>query len=468
MSEFLQNSDKQEQEQQLNPEKQEQLKQIIKQLHAGATVRDLKKGFGELLTDLSAEEIASMEQSLVNEGFPVSSIQDLCEVHVEVFEDSLMKNKDEAQLNGHPVYTYRQENRELEQRLDVLDELFKDLKKSGKKQGTKQSSYYKQDILDKLKDLFVFEKHYQRKENQLFPKLENVGFTGPTSVMWGKHDEIRNVWKALRKAVEADEKPAELRKLFKEVKKKMEKMIFMEEKILLPTSLKKLTPLDWAAIRAEETEIGHSWVSPGSIWDPSIAIRKYAKEHNTDASADASGGGSLPNIADYMKSDQQNANSSAGSSETGIPETTAGQGGIMNSRPIQIPLNEGFLNQEQLDLMLRHLPFDITFVDEHDKVRYYSAADDRVFPRTPSIIGRDVEKCHPPKSVHVVEKIVTAFKNKERDKAEFWLNFHDRVIHIRYFPVFDDAGTYRGVIEVSQDITEIQKLTGEHRLLDWE
>jgi len=118
--------------------------------------------------------------------------------------------------------------------------------------------------------------------------------------------------------------------------------------------------------------------------------------------------------------------------------------------------------------MLRHLPFDITFVDEYDKVRCYSATDDRVFPRTPSIIGRDVEKCHPPKSVHVVNKIVAAFKNKERDKAEFWLNFQGRVIHIRYFPVFDDAGIYRGVIEVSQDITEIQKLTGEHRLLDWE
>lgn len=137
-------------------------------------------------------------------------------------------------------------------------------------------------------------------------------------------------------------------------------------------------------------------------------------------------------------------------------------------KPIQIPLNEGFLTQEQLDLMLRHLPFDITYVDEHDKVRYYSATDDRVFPRTPSIIGRDVQKCHPPKSVHVVEKIVEAFKNKERDKAEFWLNFQGRVIHIRYYPIFDENGTYRGVIEVSQDITEIQKLSGEHRLLDWE
>jgi len=284
--------------------------------------------------------------------------------------------------------------------------------------------------------------------------------------MWGKHDEIRDAWKALRRAAEAEEKPAELRKLFKEIKKKMEKMIFMEEKILLPTSLKKLTPLDWAAIRAEETEIGYSWVSPGSIWDPSIAIRQYAKEHNTDAEADDLSGGSLPNIDDYMKADSQYSDANAGGSEAGQSEAV--QGGIMHSRPIQIPLNEGFLNQEQLDLMLRLLPFDITFVDEHDKVRCYSATDDRVFPRTPSIIGRDVEKCHPPKSVHVVNKIVAAFKNKERDKAEFWLNFQGRVIHIRYFPVFDDAGIYRGVIEVSQDITEIQKLTGEHRLLDWE
>ena len=162
-------------------EKQEKLKQIVKRLHAGATVHDLKEEFAELLEDLSAEEIAAMEQSLVEEGFPPSSIQDLCEVHVEVFEESLKKTKDEAQVDGHPIYTYRQENRELERRIDELDELVKKLKKKGKEHTESREL-----IRSKIGELFTFEKHYQRKENQLFPKLEEKGFTGPTTVMWGK------------------------------------------------------------------------------------------------------------------------------------------------------------------------------------------------------------------------------------------------------------------------------------------
>lgn len=434
MSEFFQDK-----------EKEEQLKQIVKKLHAGSTVHDLKVEFAALLEDLSAEEIASMEQSLVDEGFPPSSIQDLCEVHVEVFEDSLKKTKDEAQIDGHPLHTYRKENREVEKRLDELDELFKKMKKAGKKEPAPAS---KETVQSRVKDLFVFEKHYQRKENQLFPKLEEKGFTGPTTVMWGKHDEIRDAMKELRRALEGEVPPSELKTLFKNLKKKIEKMVFMEEKILFPTSLKKLTPIDWAAIRREEEEIGYSWAAPGSTWDPALAVKRYAQEHPSE------GGG--PNIADYM--DQGQTSEAAQTVEAGS----------MQHKPIQIPLHEGLLTQEQLDLMLRNMPFDVTYVDENDKVRYYSATDDRVFPRTPSIIGRDVEKCHPPKSVHVVQKIVAAFKNREKNKAEFWLNFQGRMIHIRYFPIFDETDRYRGVIEVSQDITEIQKLSGEHRLLDWE
>lgn len=172
MSEFLQNE-----------EKQEKLKQIVKRLHAGATVHDLKEEFAELLEDLSAEEIAAMEQSLVDEGFPPSSIQDLCEVHVEVFEDSLKKAKDEAQVDGHAESAEAADSREL--------------------------------IRSKIRELFTFEKHYQRKENQLFPKLEAKGFTGPTTVRWGKHDEIRDAMKELRRAIGDDSPASEIKSHFK-------------------------------------------------------------------------------------------------------------------------------------------------------------------------------------------------------------------------------------------------------------
>lgn len=133
----------------------------------------------------------------------------------------------------------------------------------------------------------------------------------------------------------------------------------------------------------------------------------------------------------------------------------------------RLTLDVGVLTSEQVNLMLKHLPFDFTFVDENDRVAYYSDGKERIFARSPGIIGRDVSRCHPAKSVHIVNNIVKAFKDGARDSAEFWLSLGDRFIHIRYFAVRDNDGVYRGTVEVSQDITGIKRLEGEQRLLDW-
>ncbi len=132
-----------------------------------------------------------------------------------------------------------------------------------------------------------------------------------------------------------------------------------------------------------------------------------------------------------------------------------------------IPLSQGSLTAEQIDLLLQALPVDITFVDENDKVAYYSDTKDRIFPRSPAIIGREVQNCHPQKSVHVVNQIVQAFKDKTKDVAEFWIQKEGLFVHIRYFPVYDAEGKYRGVIEVSQELSKQRALEGERRLLDW-
>jgi DUF438 domain-containing protein len=132
-----------------------------------------------------------------------------------------------------------------------------------------------------------------------------------------------------------------------------------------------------------------------------------------------------------------------------------------------IPLATGQLTVEQIDLMLKALPIDITFVDENDKVAYYSDTKDRIFPRSPAIVGREVQNCHPQKSVHIVNQIVKAFKDKTKDVAEFWIQKDGLFIHIRYFPVYDAEGRYRGVIEVSQELSKQRALEGERRLLDW-
>ncbi|MBC7363954.1 MAG: DUF438 domain-containing protein, partial [Candidatus Aminicenantes bacterium] len=144
--------------------------------------------------------------------------------------------------------------------------------------------------------------------------------------------------------------------------------------------------------------------------------------------------------------------------------------GIAGSGMVGVLLNlrTGQLSPEQVDLMLRHLPVDISFVDENDTVIYYSNTPDRIFPRSPGVIGRKVQNCHPPKSVHIVNRILEAFKKGEKDVAEFWIEFQGRFIHIRYFAVRDERGRYRGCLEVSQDVTAIRTLQGQKRLLDWE
>ncbi len=361
-----------------------------------------------------------MEQALIQLGLHPEEIQNLCEIHVEVFEDSLKKNIEKEQEEYHPVNIFKNENQELQSRLKKIRKLLQQIKKS------RDEDHYTH-LFQLAQELKEFEKHYIRKENQLFPRLEAVGFTGPTSVMWGKHDEIRELQKAFLQAVEQKRSGKELLSKFSPLTKKMEKMIFMEEKILYPTSLKKLSKEDWEHIQREEQEIGLSWLAP-------TQIQQKDRSELPDS------------IHSVYNTDEED----------------------MMNKSIQIPLNEGIVTQQQLDLILQALPFDITFVDENDQVRYYSATEDRIFPRTPSIIGRTVQNCHPPKSVHVVEEIVTSFKNKEKKDAEFWIDLQGRKVHIRYFPLYDSSGKYRGTIEVSQDITDIQKIEGERRLLDWE
>jgi DUF438 domain-containing protein len=398
--------------------RQEILKKIIKELHAGTPVEKLQKTFAKLIKNTSPEEIADMENSLIQEGFPPSEIQRLCDVHVEVFNKSLSKVGKPSKMPGHPIYTFIEENKETKKRLKNLLKIVKRLKK-GKQEELEIENF--ESNFNQFKEL---EKHYTRKENQLFPLLEAKKFTGPTQVMWGKHDEIRQHIKK----TESLFKEKDWLNLFKQTKtlaSAIQKMIFLEEKILYPTSAKKLNDSDWIEIKKGGSEIGYAWITPSNLWDVNIAKQKAIQEVNEHEQEPQ-----LPKKDNTLK------------------------------------LSQGQLTQEQIDLMLKQLPIDITFVDENNKVRYYSDTKERIFPRSSAIIGRAVQNCHPPKSVHIVEDIIEKFKDKKKEVAEFWIQMGGKFIHIRYFPVYDQRGIYKGIVEVSQDITQIKTLDGEQRLMD--
>jgi len=404
--------------------RQQQLKEIVKDLHEGSDIKAVQKRFAQLIRNVSPEEIAQMEQALIAEGVPVEQVQKVCDVHVQVFEQALERRKKNKVLPGHPVHTYLQENRALRKILRRMRPLLKQVTR-----GARSREF--QAVLEELKAIEI---HYRRKENQLFPYLEQVEFTGPSKVMWGKHEEIRTQLREFEDAYKQEDW-SRFAALGRGLLRAVGRMIFMEEKILFPTSLKKLSEKQWAEIRRGEPEIGYAWVQPGNLWDPSVVIAaSVAEELGKPGGSEAASGAEI----------------TAGAEESG-----------------EIPLDVGKLLPQQINLMLRNLPIDMTYVDENDRVRYYSQGRERIFPRSPAVVGRAVQNCHPPNSVHVVEKILESFKQKERDTAEFWLTLDGRFIHIRYFALYDQEGIYRGVVEVSQDVTDIRALEGQKRLLDW-
>ena len=156
----------------------------------------------------------------------------------------------------------------------------------------------------------------------------------------------------------------------------------------------------------------------------------------------------------------------------GLPYAELKQAGLNNKEHIfstedKIHLPTGVLTAEQFNLIFNHLPVDITYVDENDTVRFYSNPPHRIFPRTPAIIGRKVQFCHPPESVHVVERIVQSFRTGEKDVASFWFHMGPKFILIQYFAVRNENNEYKGTLEVSQEISEIQSISGDRKLLDW-
>jgi DUF438 domain-containing protein len=328
-------------------------------------------------------------------------------------------------MPGHPVHTYLAENREAGRRARALA-----ASALGGIDGIGKA-------LAGLRPVIV---HYERKENQLFPYLERTGFTGPSKVMWGKHDEVRAAFKAVDEACKAGDARA-ARRSARDLARRVRAMIFMEERILFPNALKRLSEADWAAVRKGEDAIGFAWVKPGAEWDPAFAVASSGKDPASPARP------------------AQPAAVAEAAGQAEAPGAPAGSASIL--------LSTGSLPLDWLDRMLKALPVDVSFVDAEDKVRYYSDSPHRVFPRSPGIIGRSVQNCHPQKSVAVVEKILDAFRRKEQDHAEFWLEKDGRFILISYKAIYDDSGTYLGTLEMSMDATDIRALTGQRRLLDW-
>jgi DUF438 domain-containing protein len=401
-------------------EKQAALKEIIKALHAGEDMAVLKQRFSQLISGVEASEIAKMEQALMDEGLPAEEIKRLCDVHVEIFKAALEEQDRPDPPLGHPIHTFMKENRASDKLMSETSMLIGRIGHPYRPEAFEAHRQALGALIERLSEIDV---HYSRKENQLFPMLEAHHFTGPSQVMWSIHDDIRASLKQAREAFASSDPQATITSL-KEAIQAIRDMIYKEEHILYPASLDMLSEAEWIKVKEGEADIGFAWVVPDTGWPK-----------------------------DIIKAPE------------GVPAEPAE---VLKEVAGALGLDTGRMTLEQINLMLTHLPVDLTFVDENDRVAYYSEGPERIFPRSPAIIGREVRNCHPPKSVHLVNQILDAFKSGSRDTAEFWIELGGKFIYIRYFAVRDADGYYRGCLEVSQDLTRIRKLEGQKRLLDWE
>lgn len=394
----------------------ETMKEIIRELHAGGDADELKERFAELIQDVDPSEIAQMEQQLISEGLPASEITPMCDIHARIFSESLDSQTKPQVLSGHPVHTFMAENRAFEK---VIAAIRTALRTLGTPPDVQKFSKQQVSLLSKLIELAEIEKHYVRKENQLFPFLEKYHFSGPTQVMWTIHDNVRALLKRTIAAVKSSSVESMIRESEK-LLRTVEEMIYKEEKILFPMALDFLQEEDWVAIRRDEADVGYALVTPDNEWTAHLKPVEFER--------------------------------------------------IRDSKEVisHLPLDTGILSLEQVNLILTHLPVELSFIDENDEVRYYSQVPQKIFPRSPEVIGRKVQNCHPPKSVHLVNKILAAFRAGEKDVASFWIQMNEKFIYIRYFAVRDKKGNYRGSLEVVQDVADIRKLKGERRLLEWE
>lgn len=403
----------------IDEKKKQALKDLIRQLHSGVSPEEAKRKFKELLKDVTPLEISEIEQELVEEGMPRDEIRRLCDVHIAVFRDQLEKQRLNVPLS-HPVNILMEEHKillKISQKLESVARNSRDIKEKFSEDEKSVLNHIAQDLKDS-------EKHYLREENVLFPIMEKHGITEPPTVMWSEHNKIREKEKTLLQILENLKGPdiKQVKERILETACSMNELLadhfYKENNILFPTALRVVSIDEWKQIRKDFDEIGYCCFTPEEL------------------------------TAD-IETNEAKAKMEAAPEGTWQFET-------------------GSMTKEEAEAVLDSLPVDLSFVDKTDAVKYFNKPEKRFFVRTKSVIGRKVHRCHPEKSIHRVKEIVEAFKSGKKNIAEFWINLKDRLIFIRYFAVRGKKGEYLGTLEVTQDITDIKKIKGERRLLDWE
>ena len=420
------------------------LRDILLDLHHGASPESVQERFNASFAGVSAIEISLMEHELMNSdtGITFEDVMELCNVHANLFKDAVAGvDLAESDHPGHPVRVFKDENLALRAALIRVRRLLDSYAESDESSSQEEISKGLQRQLDLLGQ---FDRHYQRKEELFFPIMEAYGHDAPPKVMWGVDDQIRDLFELVRKA--AAQLPQidiqEVKEAFEAFSQEFESMIFKEESILLMILLETFTQDDWLKIAAESPVYGYAIIRPSEKWQPQ-------RERFETASP-----------TQPAEQNQQIIDTPQGRFTI---QFTPNEAGEQVNRTTAQPFDNGYLSVEEANLILNHLPLEITFVNKEDIFQYYNdstPAEEMIFKRTPSQVGRHVELCHPPKLLPRVKKIFAALRSGKKDKFEMWFKSESRgqFVHVTYAAVRDAQGEFQGVLEYVQDIAPFRAI----------
>jgi len=381
------------------------------ELYQGGHGGELIKKYNDTIENLIPSDLIVLFHRLMEENIEISKLKILTNKILNVFYKSVNEYPALIPDSNSLLGLIQKDNTIL---ITKLNKLKTEIKRFNKEQDLLSNFAYKKELLDSFKDIQIFTAHYTLKENLLFPILEKEWANFKcVQLMWSYHDDIREHLKWI--ITHLDSKEIDLKKLNRSIGDlffAMFAIVFREDQILIPYILESIDDdkLNKLIIGLKDT--------PFAYVDAKTIIEEFA----------------------YKNTENDNS---------------------------EIDLETGSVTAEQIIMMFNHLPVDITYVDENDEVKYFSTPKHRIFPRTIAVIGRKVHHCHPPESVHIVEQIVRSFKSGEKSEAAFWIKMGPNFVLIKYFAVRDSKNKYRGVLEVSQEVSGIRALEGERRLLDW-
>ena len=389
----------------------------------------------EKLGTCTPDEFAYAEQSLKG-VYKDEEILDKMDELLNLFDGVLVRAENEYPEN-HPLWVYLEEINAVERVAREADELLK------------QEKFIKNPWLGIFDSLAQWRTHLSRKQNQLYPMLEDHGFDRPTRIMWTFDDGVRDAISASY-ALLREDKYEEFLASVPETLEKLRDLNSKELEVLLPTSYKLLSDEEFVRMSKNDHEIGYAIIDP-----PGLYVVPGINDSAAQLNANNSGQNGVSN--EFL-------NDLAGL----LSKYVGPVGGAAVNKDAVLDVATGKLTLEQINLLFRHLPVDLSYVDENELVKFYSDTPHRIFPRSANVIGREVKNCHPAKSVHIVEEIVEKFRSGEQSQAEFWINKPGLFIYVIYTAVRDENGKFRGVLEMMQDCTHIRELEGSRTLLTWD